>query len=79
MRFILDLVQLNVESLLIICENNEDDLKVVKDFKEFLHIYSSKHNIGAKIPPHFQKIQVSLHVVLYDLYIYIYIYIYTYF
>ena len=58
-KFILDLVQVDVDCLLITRENNEDDFKVVDDFKAFLKTYVSQHDIEIILPNHFQIINVG--------------------
>ena len=57
-KFILDLVQVDVECLLTTQENDEDDLKVVDDFKAFLKTYVSQHDIEVTLPDHFRIIDV---------------------
>ena len=58
-KFILDLVRVDVECLLTTRENDEDDLKVVDDFKAFLNIYVSQHDIDVTLPDHFHIFDVS--------------------
>ena len=59
MRFILDLIGINVGSLLAVFENNEEDLKIVREFEVYLHTYIHKHKIGPKFPEQFLVIKVS--------------------
>ena len=56
-KFILDLVQVDVECLLT-TQENEDDFKVVADFKAFLKTYVSQHDIEVTLPDHFRIIDV---------------------
>ena len=59
MRYILDLIGINVGSLLAVFENNEDDLKVVREFEVYLRTYIYMHKIGSKFPEQFLVIKVS--------------------
>ena len=60
MKFVLDLVQLQVKSLLEV--NDYSDIAVKEEFCVFLKEYCSKNNIGTLIVDKdvFMKIQVKL-------------------
>lgn len=63
--YIIELVQLDVKSLLTVEPNNEEDIKVVEEFTKFLKDCVVQHNgVTLTKPETFKQIKVSIMLIV---------------